>query len=72
MSGSIARQLRKYLTPVEAGTSVRFGHRDYASVEGSFASVAYNWAWYMASLKDYLETGEGRPGQLFRVHRARA
>jgi uncharacterized protein YndB with AHSA1/START domain len=60
------------LTPVDAGTKVRFGRRDYASIEGSFASVGYSWAWYMASLKDYLETGEGRPGQLFRSHRARA
>lgn len=25
------------LTPVEHGTRVRFGHRDYASIEGSFA-----------------------------------
>src|SRR5215467_11126896 len=45
------------LTPVDHGTSVRFGHRDYPSTEGSFASVAYTWAWYLTSLKDYLETG---------------
>ena len=59
------------LTPVDNGTKVRFGHRDYASTEGSFASVGYNWAWYLASLKDYLETGKGRPGELF-ANRARA
>lgn len=53
------------LTPVDTGTSVRFGHRGYASTEGSFAGVGYNWAWYLTSLKDYLETGEGRPDQLF-------
>jgi uncharacterized protein YndB with AHSA1/START domain len=53
------------LTPLDHGTKVRFGHRDYPSIEGSFASVAYSWAWYLASLKDYLETGTGRPGQLF-------
>ncbi len=53
------------LTAVGNGTKVRFGHRDFVSTEGSFASVAYSWAWYLASLKDYLETGTGRPGQLF-------
>jgi uncharacterized protein YndB with AHSA1/START domain len=52
------------LWPLDAGTKVRFGHRGYASVDGSFASVAFNWAWYLASLKDYLEMGQGRPGQL--------
>jgi len=52
------------LTPVDGGTRVRFGHHDYASVDGSFASVGYSWAWYLSSLKDYIETGRGRPGQL--------
>jgi uncharacterized protein YndB with AHSA1/START domain len=59
------------LAPVENGTKVRFGHRDYASIEGSFASVGYSWAWYLSSLKDYLETGTGRPGQLFSANRVR-
>jgi uncharacterized protein YndB with AHSA1/START domain len=52
------------LSPVEQGTRVRFGHREYASADGSFAGAAFNWAWYLSSLKDYLETGQGRPGQL--------
>ena len=52
------------LAPADQGTKVRFGQRGYASVEGSFASAAFNWAWYLGSLKDYLETGQGRPGQL--------
>ena len=52
------------LTPVDGGTSVRFAHRDYASTEGSFASVGFNWAWFLISLKDYLETGKGWPGRL--------
>lgn len=60
------------LTPIDNGTKVRFGHRDYASTEGSFARVGYSWAWYLTSLKDYLETGNGRPGQLFGANRARA
>ena len=35
-----------------------------SSVEGSFANVNFNWAFYVCSLKDYLETGRGRPGEL--------
>ena len=49
------------LTPVENGTKVLFGHRDYASYEGSFANVSYQWAWYLTSLKQYVETGKGNP-----------
>jgi uncharacterized protein YndB with AHSA1/START domain len=43
-------------------TGLRFAHRDYPSTEGSFASVTFNWAWYLASLKAYLEKGQGWPG----------
>jgi len=50
------------LTPTETGTRVRFAHRNYPSVEGTFAQVTFNWAWYLSSLKDYLEAGTGRPG----------
>jgi uncharacterized protein YndB with AHSA1/START domain len=39
-----------------------FAHRDYPSTEGSFASMTFNWAWYLASLKTYLEKGQGWPG----------
>ena len=49
------------LIPVGSGTKVRFGHRDFASAEGSLASASYNWAWFLTSLKDYIETGKGRP-----------
>jgi len=49
------------LTPVENGTKVLFGHRGYASTDGSFASVNYNWGGYLISLKHYLETGKGTP-----------
>jgi uncharacterized protein YndB with AHSA1/START domain len=51
------------LTPMDNRTKVRFGHRDFTSAEGSLAGASYNWAWYLTSLKDYLETGTGRPGQ---------
>lgn len=49
------------LTPVEGGTKVLMGHRGYSMTEGSFASVNYNWAGYLISLKYYLETGKGTP-----------
>ena len=49
------------LTPSEHGTKILFGHRNYASTGGSFASVSYSWANYLTSLKNYLETGKGSP-----------
>lgn len=49
------------LTPVEKGTKLLFGHRNYASTEGSFANVNYNWGRFLTSLKTYVETGKGTP-----------
>jgi uncharacterized protein YndB with AHSA1/START domain len=49
------------LEAVGGGTKVLFGHRDYASYGGSFASVSYSWAWFLTSLKMYIETGQGTP-----------
>jgi len=49
------------LTSVAGGTKLLFGHRNYASTDGSYASVNYNWGKYLSSLKDYLETGKGSP-----------
>ena len=49
------------LSQDEKGTKVLLGHRGYQTTEGSFASVSYNWAYFLASLKSYLETGEGTP-----------
>jgi uncharacterized protein YndB with AHSA1/START domain len=51
------------LESVDNGTKVLLGHRDYASYGGSFASVSYNWAWFLTSLKQYIETGVGTPAQ---------
>ena len=42
-------------------TCIRFAHRGYPSTEGSYASVTFNWAFYLSSLRDYLQTGRGRP-----------
>ena len=42
-------------------TTLHFAHRGFASTEGSFASINYNWGWYLISLKFYLEKGAGMP-----------
>ena len=49
------------LTPVENGTKVLLAHRGFASEDGNYANVSYNWAWFLTSLKAYLETGTGTP-----------
>lgn len=49
------------LTAVDEGTKVLLGHHNYQTTEGSFASVSYNWAYFLTSLKSYLETGKGMP-----------
>jgi len=49
------------LTPVENGTKLLFGHRDFASYDGSYAMTNFNWGWYLISLKRYIETGKGEP-----------
>ena len=45
----------------ENGTVLHFGHRGFASTEGGYAGTNFNWAWYLISLKKYLETGTGDP-----------
>ena len=42
-------------------TMLHFAHRGFASTEGNFASVNYNWGWYVTSLKFSLEKGKGMP-----------
>ncbi len=49
------------LTADEGKTKVLFGHRAWASTDGLYPSTSYNWAWYMTSLKAYVETGQGSP-----------
>lgn len=49
------------ISKAENGTKVLLGHRDYQTTEGSYASVGYNWAFFLTSLKSYLEKGEGMP-----------
>ncbi|MEP7291308.1 MAG: SRPBCC domain-containing protein [Chloroflexota bacterium] len=49
------------LIPTDTGTKLLFGHRNFASAEGSLPYSGYNWAWYIISLKKYVETGVGSP-----------
>ena len=56
------------VSPVEnidpKGTQLLFGHRGFASAEGGYPRYTYSWAYYLVSLKAYLETGKGQPGGL--------
>jgi len=47
--------------PQEGQTILDFAHRGLDMAEGPFASINYNWGWYLTSLKFYLEKGEGMP-----------
>lgn len=49
------------IVPTETGTKLLFSHRDFANADGSLPYTNYNWAWYIISLKKYLETGTGSP-----------
>ena len=45
----------------EGQTMLHFAQRGFASTDGNFAGVNYNWGWYITSLKFLLEKGEGMP-----------
>jgi uncharacterized protein YndB with AHSA1/START domain len=49
------------LTANDGQTMLHLAHRGFSSTEGNFASVNYNWGWYVTSLKFYLEKGKGMP-----------
>ena len=42
-------------------TVVLFAHRDFAQPDESFALFNTGWAYYLVSLRQYLETGHGAP-----------
>jgi uncharacterized protein YndB with AHSA1/START domain len=44
-------------------TVLDFAHRGWASTEGILPMCSYDWGKYLASLKQYLETGQGQPYQ---------
>ena len=59
----INTQIRFELSKSENGTSLRFYHSKWAEATDFFASCNYNWGWYLTSLKEYCETGKGKPFQ---------
>jgi uncharacterized protein YndB with AHSA1/START domain len=50
------------LTPVQNGTRLVFTHDGFARVDEADERTRGNWAYFLASLKSYLETGKGTPG----------
>jgi uncharacterized protein YndB with AHSA1/START domain len=50
------------LTPVHNGTRLLFTHDGFAQVDEAYERTRGNWAYFLASLKSYLETGKGTPG----------
>jgi len=50
------------LTPVHNGTTVVFTHDGFAQVDEVYEQTQGNWKYFLASLKSYLETGKGTPG----------
>ncbi len=49
------------LQPEGCETIVAFAHRGFAAPDDHFALVNTGWAYYLVSLKQYLETGRGGP-----------
>ncbi len=45
----------------ESGTTVRFTHSGYAESNDFYAHCNYSWGYYLKSLKDLLEKGQGTP-----------
>lgn len=50
------------LTPVQGGTTLLFTHDGFAQADAGYEQTRANWASYLDSLKAYLETGVGWPG----------
>lgn len=50
------------LAPVQNGTQVFFTHEGFAQVDAAYEQTRGNWAYFLDSLKSYLETGQGTPG----------
>ena len=50
------------LTPVPDGTQVVFTHDGFAQADMRYEQTRENWDYFLDSLKSYLETGKGTPG----------
>ena len=49
------------LEPRESGTALLLAHRGFQVADAIFARTTTGWGYYLVSLKQYLETGEGAP-----------
>lgn len=49
------------LRPAGCETAVGLAHRGFLAADEHFAMVSTGWAYYLVSLKQYLETGQGGP-----------
>jgi hypothetical protein len=49
------------LTPNNGGTTVRFEHRDWRSVEGALAECSFTWGQILARLAAYVDDGTVEP-----------
>ncbi|HKT31002.1 MAG TPA: SRPBCC domain-containing protein [Gammaproteobacteria bacterium] len=49
------------LNAEDGGTALRFAHRGFEHADDLFAYSATAWAYFLVSLKEYLETGKGMP-----------
>jgi uncharacterized protein YndB with AHSA1/START domain len=45
----------------DGGAVLRFAHRGFAEENDGYARVTTGWAYFLISLKQYLETGQGAP-----------
>ncbi|HEX6554970.1 MAG TPA: SRPBCC domain-containing protein, partial [Ktedonobacteraceae bacterium] len=49
-------------TPHHNGTMLVFRHEEFAKKDEVYEQTRGNWNYFLASLKSYLETGQGTPG----------
>ena len=49
------------LRPEQGGTCLLFSQTGYAETDETFALMSKGWAYYLVSLKRYVETGKGAP-----------
>jgi uncharacterized protein YndB with AHSA1/START domain len=49
------------LSPDASGTVIRFAHRGFPQADDACAVCTTGWGYYLVSLQQYLETGQGAP-----------
>lgn len=57
----VGTSLTFHLAEHDGQTTVLFGHRDWAEATESMAHCSMKWAVFLLSLREYVETGIGRP-----------